>query len=93
MNDPRVDSVYNLAMGFGSALIQHSEAVDELVSAAKRDRGVLEEAHRRIHREAAEAAAEETAAVAGEEVPEAPALLATRLLADAIEELEGEAGD
>lgn len=91
MSDPRAERVYTLAMSFGTALTQHSGAIDELIAAAEEDVDVLEQVRRRIDKEIENAAREPTTGVNDMGPPEAPALVASRLLRDAVEDLEARA--
>jgi hypothetical protein len=88
---PSSELVYRHARGLGEGLIKTATAVNELLTVADRERSVIEGALQ-LAREKAEAEAQD----GGRDAPtdsdapsaEAPALLAVRLLDQALEELE-----
>lgn len=91
MSDDLTYRVYAHAMGLGEAMTKSASGVEELVSIAGGDREVLEGALRRAESEAIEEAdrPEEPTSAPESDAPisDAPALLARRLLADALEQV------
>ncbi len=71
-------------MGLASAMSKGEDAVRELVELAGRDLEILESVRQRTEREAAIVEERRSSAVGDQGPPEAPALLATRLLDEAI---------
>ncbi|HYY44944.1 MAG TPA: hypothetical protein VE975_07115 [Actinomycetota bacterium] len=90
MNDDLAYRLYLHAKGLGEAMAKHNRAVAELLSLAEGNRNVLEAARGYARSDAAQAQAQ-PASDDVEDTPEAPALLALRLLEEAIEQLSAEA--
>lgn len=87
-----MEGVYAHAMGLAGAMAKGEDAVRELVERAGKDRAVLASARRRTEIEAARAEGREDDAVGDEGPPGAPALLAARLLDEAIQLVEENRG-
>ncbi len=86
--DEGTDRVYNYAMGLAEARIKDAEAIQELVRRAGGRPESLRAALERTRSAVDEAVGSPSVAVEETEPPEAPALLASRLLAEALELLE-----
>ena len=86
--DDVVGRVLVTAKGYGEALATHHHSVQQVLALAGHDRSVLEAARDRARAEG-EAAATESEAVV-DVVPEASALVAFKLLDEAIAELDRE---
>ncbi len=82
-----VDRVYTTAKGYGEALATHHSSVQQVLAVAGHDRRVLEAARERAHAEGEGAARQPTTGVS-DVVDEASALVASRLLDEAIAELD-----
>ena len=90
MSDDSSSRVYRHAMGLAEAMTKDSSAVDELVAVAGSDREVLEGALRHAESEAQKETQEPSspisAAASDAPISDAPALLARRLLRQALEQ-------
>jgi hypothetical protein len=84
MSDERVNQVVRHALGLAGALSQEVEAVDELMEVAERDGVLLTQALKRVDEQIERVSAEPSRATDDTGPPEAPALLARRLLQEAI---------
>ncbi len=93
MGDDLVQRVYAHARGLGEALSSHAGAIDELLEVAQRDRDALVRSLELAEQEVGRTEEERSAAVGDEGPPVAPALLASRLLRDAIAELDSQNGE
>lgn len=96
MNEDAVRRVYAHAMGCAEAMSKDSSAVAELIAVAEQRRDVLQKA---LERAETEAGREERRRTEGGDDasteapwPEAPALLATRLLRQALDDLGAREG-
>lgn len=91
MSDDSAHRVYAHAMGLAEAMTKSSSAVEELITVAGGDRRVLEGALRRAESEAREESAGPGDPVSAPEsdapISEAPALLARRLLTEALDHM------
>jgi hypothetical protein len=80
-------------MGLAEAMTKSASAVEELIMVAEGDQKVLEDALRRAESEAGRETREQTEPVSASEsdapISDAPALLARRLLSEALEEVRG----
>ena len=93
MHDETVRRVQTIAVGLGEAMAKDAGAVHQLVTVADGDVGVLERALEQVEAEAGDEDREPTTGTSPDAVPEAPALLAVRLLRAAIAEVKGEDAD
>ena len=84
MSNNRVDRVLNHALGLAGALTQEAEAVRELIAVSEQDRALLAEALERVKDEIERVRSRPSPATDDSGPPEAPALLAQRLLQEAI---------
>jgi hypothetical protein len=87
VNDQLAARVYAAAKGYGEALATHHSSVRNLLDLAERDREVLIAARERALAEA-EQAAQRPSSGESDVVDEAPGLVASRLLEEAISELD-----
>jgi hypothetical protein len=85
--DDSGDRIYNYAMGLAEARVKHVDAVEELVALAGNRPEPLREALERTKEEVAATAERPSEGTDDTGPPEAPALLASRLLAEALESL------
>lgn len=90
MQDETVTRVQNIAVGLGEAMAKDARAVRELVTVSGGDVGVLERALERVEAQAGDDDREPTTGTSSKGAPEAPRLLAVRLLREAIAEARGE---
>ncbi len=93
MSEGASELVYRHARGLGEGMTKASTAINELLIVADRDCSVLEaalaKARKEANVEAADATHEDSPDASDAPGPQAPALLAVRLLEQAIEELDG----
>lgn len=91
MSEGPIDLVYRHARGLGEGMTKASTAVHELLMVADRDeptlRAALQKARTEASEETAEATGEDSPDDSDAPGPQAPALLAVRLLEQALEEL------
>jgi hypothetical protein len=92
VGDDIADRIFSYAMGLGEARTKDAETVEELVALAGNDSRPLREALERTKALAAELAAGPGEERDDEAPPEAAALVASRILAEALESL-GARGD
>jgi hypothetical protein len=90
MDDERVDRIYNYAMGLAEARVKQSEALEELVTLAGGRPEPLRAALERMTKTVDERAGEPSPGTEDTGPPEGTALLASRLLAEAVESLSEE---
>lgn len=90
MRDETVRRVRTVAVGLGEAMTKDAEAVRQLVTVSGGDVRVLERALEHVEAQAGGDDREPTTGTSAEGAPEAPALLAVRLLREAIAEVRGE---
>lgn len=84
MSNGRVNQVLNHAKGLAGALTQEAEAVRELIAISEQDRVLLSKALKRLEDEIEHVRSQPSPATDDSGPPEAPALLAQRLLREAI---------
>jgi hypothetical protein len=91
MSEGASELVYRHARGLGEGMTKTSTGVNELLMVADRDRAVLEAALERARRDAREevvdASEEDSPDASDAPGPQAPALLAAKLLEQALAEL------
>jgi hypothetical protein len=90
MSEGATELVYRHARGLGEGMTKASTAINELLMVADRDRAVIEGALKLARENAGEEtqdATEDSQADSDAPGPQAPALLAVRLLEQALEEL------
>jgi hypothetical protein len=92
MDEGAIELVYRHARGLGEGMIKASTAVNELLIVADRDdevlRAALEKARRDAGEETADATGEDSPDDSDAPGPQAPALLAVRLIEQALDELK-----
>ncbi len=82
VDNERVEQVFNHALGLAVALSQERDAVDELVTLSRGDPAVIRRALARVNEQIERV--QSRPAGTGIGPPEAPATLASRLLAEAM---------
>jgi hypothetical protein len=87
MSETLSERLYHHAMGLAQAMTQHGAAVDELLVIADRDEAALRSARSRTSAKAADAISSLSDAGDEADEPQTVALVATRLLDDAISRL------
>ena len=84
MGEEDARALYRAAKGLGEARVKHSEAVERLVELAEGREELVEEALQLCRAEVRDEEATPDAATGDTGPPQAPALLAARLLEDAL---------
>jgi hypothetical protein len=92
VGDDIADRIFSYAMGLGEARTKDAETIEELVALAGNDRRPLREALKRTKALAAASVADLDEERDDAAPPEAAALVASRLLAEALESLDARSG-